>query len=111
MDACSFVRVCRCPKPLYSAKKVTTAWATPSPPYSTPQRGVPCLAPVPRELKLRVVTSCCRESLATADTTLLYMLPPCSGCGWQSTTPTSLPDVEVHIRPSKIKSPTGKVTF
>src|SRR5262249_43905329 len=77
---------------------------------ASPPPWVPSLAPVPRKLNLSVVTSCCHKAWATADTTLLYMSPPCSGCGWQSTTPTSLPEVEVHIRPSKIRSPTGKVT-
>src|SRR5262249_16832184 len=64
-----------------------------------------------RKLNLSVATSCSHKALATAVITLLYMLPPCKGCGWQSTTPTSLPDVEVHIRPSKIRSSAGKVTF
>src|SRR5262249_50333441 len=91
-----------------------TKWATAaatSAPSVSPPPCVPSLAPVPRKLNLSVATSCCHKALATADTTLLYMSPPCSGCGWQSTTPTSLPAVEVHMRPSKIRSPAGKVTF
>src|SRR5262249_26212830 len=90
--------------------RYATAAATSAPSVSPPP-WTPVLAPVPRKLNLSVETLRCHNASATADTTLLYIFPPCSGWGWQSTTPTSRFPVASHTRPSNVRSPAGKVTF
>src|SRR5262245_52338453 len=94
----------------WQLNRYATAAATSAPSVS-PSPCEPVLAPVPRKLNLSVEMSCCHKASATADTTLLYMLPPRNGCGWQRTTPILRLPVASHTRPSKVRSPARKVTF
>ena len=71
-----------------------------------PSSCVPSERPTPRKLKRSTASPWCCSALAARNTTLKCMMPPCSGCAWQTTAaPTGSPSGLMRMDSSRPAGP------